>query len=168
MGNVKVKPLGVKCNLQCLYCYQNTERDAKNVYHRSYDLEKIKAGIEEGKDGAFFLFGGEALLIPKKDLEELWSWGFQKYGSNGIQTNGTLIDDDHIRMFKQYNVDVGISIDGPGELNNVRWVSTVERTREATAKTHAAIERLCQEEIFPGLIIIVTAPQKSVSGAAIS
>jgi uncharacterized protein len=91
--------------------------------------------------------------VPKKDLEELWSWGFQKYERNGIQTNGTLIDDDHIRMFKQYQVHVGISVDGPEELNDIRWAGTLKQTRKATAKTHAAIERLCQEKISVGLIV---------------
>jgi uncharacterized protein len=112
----------------------------------------MKAAIEQEGE-SFTLFGGEALLLPEHDLEELWSWGYQRYGTNGIQTNGTLINDGHIRMFKQYRVHVGISIDGPGALNDVRWAGTLERTREATAKTHAAVERLCKEGIPPSLII---------------
>jgi uncharacterized protein len=148
---IELRPLGVKCNIQCQYCYQNPQRDAGNVPH-SYNMEKMKAAIEK-EGGSFSLFGGEALLVPESDLEELWSWGFQKHGYNGIQTNGTLINDNHIRMFKQYKVGVGISIDGPGELNDVRWVGSVERTREATAKTLLAIERLCQEGIPPSLIV---------------
>jgi uncharacterized protein len=35
----------------------------------------------------------------------------------------------------------------------VRWVGTLERTREATAKTEAAIERLPAEGVIPGLIV---------------
>lgn len=149
--SVELRPLGVKCNIQCQYCYQDPQRDAGNVLH-SYDLEKMKAGLEkEGKQ--FTLFGGEPLLVPEKDLEELWSWGFQKYGGNALQSNGTLINDNHIRMFKEYRVRVGISVDGPEELNDVRWAGSLKRTREATAKTHAAIERLCKEGIPPGMII---------------
>ena len=148
---IELRPLGVKCNIQCQYCYQNPQRDAGNIPH-SYDMEKMKAAIER-EGGSFSLFGGEALLVPESDLEELWSWGFQKYGRNGIQTNGTLINENHIRMFKQYKVGVGISIDGPGELNDVRWLGTLERTRKATAKTEAAIERLCEEGHAPSLII---------------
>ena len=63
--------------------------------------------------------------------------GPRKYGSNGIQTNGVLINDEHIRMFRDYKVHVGVSVDGPGELNDSRWAGTLERTREATAKTEA-------------------------------
>ncbi len=83
----------------------------------------------------------------------MWSWGLQKFGSNTIQTNGTLINDEHIRLFKAYKVAVGISIDGPGELNDVRWHGTLERTREATAKTEKAVERLCREGMTPSLIV---------------
>ncbi|MHC4695695.1 MAG: radical SAM protein [Planctomycetota bacterium] len=148
---VEVRPLSVACNLQCQYCYQHAQRDAGNT-HETYDIEKMKACIE--KEGRVFtVFGGEPLMVPEKDLEELWSWGFEKYGRNGIQTNGTLINDNHVRMFKAYNVGVGISVDGPGELNDVRWAGTLERTRQATENTQAAIERLSKEGIPTSLII---------------
>lgn len=149
--SVELRPLGVKCNIQCQYCYQNPQRDAGNILH-SYDVERMKAAIER-EGGPFTLFGGEALLVREEDLEDLWSWGVQKYGGNSVQTNGVLINDNHIRMFRAYRVHVGISIDGPGELNDVRWAGTLELTRAATAKTHAAIERLCREGIPPSIIV---------------
>jgi radical SAM protein with 4Fe4S-binding SPASM domain len=148
---VELRPLGVACNIQCQYCYQNPERDAGNIA-RSYDLEAMKAAVER-EGGPFTLFGGEALLIPEPDLEKLWAWGLERYGSNSLQTNAVLINDAHVRMFRQYKVDVGISIDGPGELNDARWNGTLERTREATAKTEAAIECLCREGMAPSLIV---------------
>jgi uncharacterized protein len=148
---VELRPMGVRCNLQCQYCYQNPQRDAGNVA-RSYSLERMKAAIE-AEGGPFTLFGGEPLLVPEQDLEELWSWGLERFGRNGIQTNGVLINDEHIRMFRQYNVQVGISIDGPQELNDARWHGSLERTRAATAKTEAAIDRLCSEGLAPSLIV---------------
>jgi uncharacterized protein len=148
---VELRPLGVNCNLQCQYCYQNPQRDAGNLA-RSYDIELMKAAIK-AEGGPFALFGGEPLLVPEKDLEYLWSWGMAEFGSNAVQTNGVLINDAHIRMFKAYRVSVGISIDGPGELNDVRWHGTLERTREATIKTESAVARLCREGIRPSLIV---------------
>ena len=148
---IELRPLGVKCNIRCGYCYQNPQRDADNTL-QSYDMKKMKSAIEAA-GGPFSLFGGEALLIPEKDLEELWSWGFKKWKRNSIQTNGTLINDRHIEMFKKYKVHVGISIDGPGELNDLRVAGTLENTRAATAKTEQAIERLCKEGIATSLII---------------
>ena len=149
--SVELRPLGVKCNIQCVYCYQNPQRDAGNVQH-SYDLERMKSAVE-AEGGGFTLFGGEGLMVPERDLEALWAWGLEKYGGNNIQTNATLITDSHIRLFKRYKVQVGISVDGPGELNDARWVGSLARTREATGRTHAAIERLCQEGIPPSLIV---------------
>jgi uncharacterized protein len=139
---VELLPLGVSCNIQCQYCYETPQRDAGNLQH-SYDMQKMKDAVK-AEGGPFTLFGGEPLLVPEKDLEELWSWGVAQFGRNSIQTNGTLINDEHIRMFKQYKVAVGISLDGPGELNDVRWHGSLEKTRLSTAKTESAIRLLPQ------------------------
>lgn len=148
---VELKPLGVVCNIQCHYCYENPLRDAGNK-PAAYDMDAMKAAVlREGRP--FSLFGGEALLMPKADLEALWAWGFEQFGRNGVQTNGTLIDAAHIAMFKRYKVDVGISVDGPAELNDARWSASLTKTRAATARTQAAIETLCGEGIPPGLIV---------------
>lgn len=148
---VELRPLGVRCNIQCHYCYQNPQRDAGN-FTAKYDVNRMKAAIS-AEGGAFALFGGEPLLLDLEDLEDLWSWGFSRFGHNAVQSNGTLITDEHVRMFKQYNVSVGISLDGPGALNDVRWHGTLEKTREATEASQRAIRRLCAEGRPPSLII---------------
>ncbi|MFC5699993.1 radical SAM protein [Cohnella faecalis] len=148
---VELRPLGVACNISCHYCYQNPQREAGNVPH-SYDLERMKKAVER-EGGPFTLFGGEALLIPIKDLEELFRWGQEKYGHTSLQTNGVLIDDERLALFKKYNVYVGVSIDGPDELNDLRWQINQERTRRSTERTIANIIRLCREHRPPGLIV---------------
>jgi uncharacterized protein len=148
---IELRPLGVGCNIRCHYCYQNPERDVGGL-SRKYSIPAMQAAVEREKT-SFTLFGGEALLVPEDDLERLWSWGWEKFRTNGIQTNGVLINENHIRMFKKYRVHVGISIDGPGELNDVRWAGSLEATRKATAKTEAAIRRLCEEGCVPSLIV---------------
>src|SRR4051794_6471099 len=148
---VELRPLGVACNLRCQYCYQNPQRDAQSS-RRRYDLDVMKAAVE-AEGGPFTLFGGEPLLLPLEDLENLWSWGLARFGRNGVQTNGALITDRHIEIFLRYRVHVGISIDGPGPLNDVRWGGTLERTRQATARSEAAILRLIDANIAPSLIV---------------
>jgi uncharacterized protein len=148
---VELRPLGVACNIQCQYCYQNPQRDAGNI-PSTYDLVKMMAAIED-EGGPFALFGGEPLLIPIADLEALWSWGLEKYGSNSLQTNGALITDEHLRLFRDYKVHVGISIDGPEELNDARWAGSVQHTRAVTHRVHDIIERLCREGLAPSLIV---------------
>jgi uncharacterized protein len=148
---VELRPLGVQCNLQCHYCYQHPQRDA-GLPARAYDLDRMKAAIL-AEHRPFSLFGGEPLLLPKEDLEEIWKWGLEQFGRNTVQTNATLIDDDHIRMFRDYRVHVGVSIDGPGPLNDARWFGTLARTRAATARTEAALARLCAENLRPSIIL---------------
>jgi uncharacterized protein len=64
-----------------------------------------------------------------------------------------LLNERHIEMFKRYRVQVGVSLDGPGELNDVRWAGSLASTRERTARTENAIARLCAEGLAPSMII---------------
>lgn len=141
----EVRAQGVACPLSCDYCYQNPMRDAGNIktqYEIYQLLEKIKGAKER-----FSLFGGEPLLMPKQDLEILFDYGFETYKENALQTNGMLIDDEHIAMFKKYNVSVGVSIDGPDELNDLRFYKNKAETRKATATTISNIEKMANEGI---------------------
>jgi uncharacterized protein len=152
---VEARPLGVACQLSCSYCYQEPLRTTGNS-NKKYSLDKMIEQIEKvGQD--FNLFGGEALLIPKRDLERMWRYGFERFGKNGIQTNGALIDDDHIKLFKEFNVNVGVSIDGWGDLNSLRTVrgkeSSNEKTLESTNKTVENILKLRKAGISVGIII---------------
>jgi uncharacterized protein len=149
--SVELRPLGVACNIACRYCYQQPQRDAR-APRRHYDIARMKQSVER-LGGPFVLFGGEPLLLPLEDLEELWRWGHERYGENYLQTNGTLIGDEHLRLFHSYNVHVGISIDGPGELNDARWSRGLSRTRAATARTEAAIARVAAEWRPPSVIV---------------
>lgn len=148
---IEARPLGVACNLSCTYCYQEPIRAAGNI-RTKYDVDKMLAEIDRVGQ-RFNLFGGEALLVPKDDLERFFKHGFEKFGEVGLQTNGTLIDDDHIAMFKKYNVRPGISIDGAGDLNRLRWVGSEEKTDEHTQRTMDNIIKLRKAGIGVGVII---------------
>jgi uncharacterized protein len=112
----------------------------------------MKAAISR-LGGPFALFGGEPLLVRDVDLEALWAWGFARFGRNYIQTNGTILSDNHLRMITAYNVHVGVSVDGPGALNDLRWHGTLKKTRAATARTELAIKRLCRAGAAPSLVV---------------
>lgn len=146
-------PLGVRCNLSCTYCYQHPMRDAGNIGDdRPYDFDKMFAALKaEGSD--FLVFGGEPLLVPLVDLECIWAWGFERFRKNGVQTNGVLITPEHIEAFKRYNVHVGFSMDGPDELNDSRWAGTLDRTREATKKSHANMAACIAADVAVSIII---------------
>ena len=149
---VEVLPVGVACNLGCTYCYQNPMRDAGNFTDTDYDIDAIISTLD-GQSHDFNIFGGEALLVPIKDLERLWAYGLERFDKNGTQTNGVLITDEHIELFKKYKVHVGISMDGPDELNSLRWSGSKVKTDEATAKTFNNIKKLIHEGLRVSLII---------------
>jgi uncharacterized protein len=125
-----VKPVGAVCNLGCTYCYY---LDRKNLYRgtgplkMSNDiLEKyIKQHIDASADDdiMFSWHGGEpvlagidfyrkAVIIQKKYLPP------GRTIINGIQTNGTLLNDEWCRFLKAENFIAGISIDGPDDFHN--------------------------------------------------
>lgn len=156
---VEVRPLAELCNLGCTYCYQESIRKAKNISTK-YDVDKIIERLEEVNQ-KFHLFGGEAFLVPREDRVKLWEYGYEKFKENGVQTNGTLIEESDIMDLLKYNVNVGISIDGPNELNDLREVRTgkkgsperLEATRKATQKTLDNIRMLTRHKVNVGIII---------------
>jgi uncharacterized protein len=150
--SIEVSPVGVTCNLSCPYCYEHPMREAGNFNEKPYDLDKMIAGLEK-EGGKFGLFGGEPLLTDLETLEGLWKFGLERFGSNQIQTNATLINEKHIELFKKYKVHVGISVDGPDELNDARWAGSLEETRRRTKMSMDAADRLCDEGIPPSFIV---------------
>lgn len=152
---IEVNPVGVRCERGCLYCYEGASRRAvRNAAPGPLNHERIQLRVLEaaGPDG-FSLFGGEPLLAPLADLERLWSFGLERYGKNGVQTDGHLVTDEHVALFKRYRVHVGFSIDGPGELNDARVRGTLAQTREATRASETALHRCMTEGVDCSLIV---------------
>lgn len=147
---VEATPLKNACNIQCTYCYEKFMRVEEKP--ETYSIEKMLQSIDK-ENVDFTMFGGEPLLVPLEDLEKFFAHGFEKYGKNGIQTNGTLITSRHIDLFRRYNVHVGISVDGPEFLNDNRRVGSLDNTRKMTGRTIDAIKDLCYLGMVPSLIV---------------
>lgn len=152
---VEVNPAGFACTRSCTYCYETASRRAThNALPASIDHARVRLRVIEaaGPDG-FSLFGGEPLLAPLADLERLWSFGLERYGTNGVQTDGHLVTEEHLALFARYRVHVGFSIDGPAELNDARVRGTLAQTREATAASEAALRACLARGIQASLIV---------------
>lgn len=150
--SVELRPLGVSCNIGCHYCYQNPLRNV-GKFRQRYDLEKMKAAVRR-TGGPVTFFGGEPLLLKLRDLEHLLEWGYKEYGYSQLQTNGSLVTEEHLQLFRRYRVRLGISMDGPGELNDARWAHSTERTRAITSRVEQLIDELADDPILrPGLIV---------------
>lgn len=149
--SVEVRPIGDKCNIKCVYCYQEGIRAAGNV-RDSYAISEIIDRLEQQGE-AFSLFGGEIMLLPRRDLEELLAYGYERHGGCTVQTNGTLVSTAHLDLFERYSVRLGISIDGPGPLNDARWAGSLIATRRSTARTEGLIAVLTERGTPPNLIV---------------
>ncbi len=145
------------------HCYQEGIRTAGNVPD-GYDVEAMLRALDEIGE-PFSLFGGEIMMVRRADLKRLLAFGLQRYGGTKLQTNATLIEEADLALFRDYAVRVGISIDGPGGLNDARWAGTFVATRRATARTEAVIETLCHEGTPP--TIIITLHRLNTQGACL-
>ena len=150
MSSIEIAPVAWTCDIGCGYCYENPMRDAGNSGNNGYDFDAITRAVD-GVSGDFTLFGGEALLAPERINEPL-RLGFEKTGVTDLQTNDSLINDDHIRMFLRYNARVGVSLGGADKMDDLRWAGTLEKTRRTTAATEANIRRLREAGISVSII----------------
>jgi uncharacterized protein len=150
------------CNINCKYCYlpNRDSRERMNVKLLSEILENIyKSNIVQS---SFVLLwhAGEPLSIPISFYREAFeviknfsdAYGYEIV--NTIQTNGTLITDELCHLFKQYNVEIGVSIDGPKFLHDNQRVT---RSNQGTFdKTIQGIQRLQQHGILVKTISVLT------------
>lgn len=134
------------CNLDCDYCYL-PDRHLKN--RLSIDLiEPIFKAIFTspflGNYVDICWHAGEPLAVPVSFYQEVFKQieiASQKYNSqqipicHSIQTNGTLINQAWCDLFKQHNICVGISIDGPDFLHDIH-----RKTRTGVG-SHASVMR---------------------------
>jgi uncharacterized protein len=124
------KPIGSICNLQCDYCYylkkQSLYPDDQSFRLPDDLLEKyIRQHIEACPDPVirFAWHGGEPTLLGLDYFRRIVEIQ-RKYQSshrqifNGIQTNGTLLDEDWCRFLAEKGFGAGLSLDGPQEMHD--------------------------------------------------
>ena len=156
------------CNLSCNYCMEEEDRTVNgNDVTDNYDMDAIMSELEKFKERypqeIPGLHGGEPLLLRDDDIETIFKWVYDNYDSvkNGeeyshIQTNGTLLRDKHIDIFDKYNVNVGISCDGPPELNKEREAAMREdATDRLSGLTYENIFKLGETDVPVGVIVVV-------------
>jgi uncharacterized protein len=126
--HVMTKPRGAICNLDCAYCYflkkEALYPDSKFRMDDATLEQFTRQYIEQGGDEVVFSWqGGEPTMMKLAFFERAvqLQQQYQRPGTqifNTFQTNGTLLDQDWCRFFKQHNFLVGLSLDGPRELHD--------------------------------------------------
>lgn len=125
---VMLKPVGSKCNLNCDYCYYLEKENLYNNINQVMSENLLERFIKQYIDSQtmpdimFTWHGGETLMRPisfyKKAIELQKKYANGRNIDNSIQTNGTLLNDDWCKFFKENNFLVGISIDGPKDFHD--------------------------------------------------
>jgi uncharacterized protein len=164
-----------RCNLVCSYCYYffSADQSYKSRPGRVSRavIDQLARFLAEGAAAVdlpaikIVFHGGEPLLLRKADFE----YACERFRRDirvttdillSVQTNGVLIDDEWVDIFRRWGVSVGISIDGDREVNDRHRVD--RRGRGSHARIVEAIQRLkaaAQDNpwLEPGLLTVLNA-----------
>jgi len=162
---VFTKPAGSICNLDCHYCYYLNK---EHLYPKGesfrmtddileeYIVQHINASLDQVI--SFSWHGGEP-TIPGLDYFRKIVALQRKHQppnrriTNGIQTNGTLLDEDWCRFLAAEDFAVGISLDGPQELHDCYRVTKDQKPTHK--KTMRGYKLLQQHKVLCEILCVV-------------
>lgn len=135
------------CNLRCKYCYlpeykKSGDKNTDEIAISSARTFVEKCEREDIRIGHAILHGAESGLLSPEAAAAVASIFAQAGGyrySVGIQSNGTLFNDDYFNRFEQHADDalvfgVGISMDGPASITDpIRGKGVYHRASEGLA-----------------------------------
>lgn len=106
-----------RCNNNCRHCYINCPENDESLREQELSFEDIRQLADDAVDlGALWclITGGEPLL--RDDFFDLYMYLKKKGLLVSVFTNGTLITDEHISLFKKYPPrDLEVSVYGAAE-----------------------------------------------------
>jgi uncharacterized protein len=163
LTSILIKPASALCNLDCSYCFY-LDRDLDpyaELPQRRMSDETLERLVDSWlfysyPQSTFAFQGGEPTLAGLPFFEKLVRLQ-QARGrdgqsvSNALQTNGVLLDDAWCQLFQQYQFLIGLSLDGPEDINDryrynkdghgtYKWVM---RGLEALQKNKVEFNILC-------------------------
>jgi uncharacterized protein len=160
-----------RCNINCSYCYVYNQADdgwkmqPKLMSEETAALvvRRIRDHLDaHGKtDCSIVLHGGEPLLGGRKHLEMLIDTllcGLVDGGIDvtmGIQSNGLLFTREIGELCRRHGITLGVSIDGPPEVNDRHRVD--HRNRPTSMRLEPRLRRLATEypDIFGGILCVI-------------
>lgn len=151
---IMIKMVGTNCNMNCEYCYEYISKNTHTRFSTSEQVIEYLASFINYAHVFIVFHGGEPLLASKKEVGAILNF-IQKNFLNEyriqFQTNGTLLDDEWIELFKQYepNLSLSISLDPVGikdlrKMNNTNYREIVEHN----------LKRYCNEIQNIGIIAV--------------
>lgn len=130
VGKVNILYLCVtdSCNFDCKYCFVNKSSDNIKKYNAVMNFDTAKIAVDKWlehtklhniQEKTILFYGGEPLLnfkLIQKVVDYISS--LNETVNYEIVTNGSLITEEVAKFFKQNSFSVGVSIDGPKEMND--------------------------------------------------
>ncbi len=163
--SIMLKPASSSCNLRCKYCFYNDLSSAREVSVRGLMSEDTlkevlkKAFAFAGKDRVMLSFqGGEPLIAGKQFFYKLHEL-IRTLNVNrapvsiGIQTNGTLIDEEWCTIFRRGGYLVGLSLDGDKIANENRIDAQFQPTFDRVLKSAKLLQK---NKVDFNILIVLT------------
>jgi uncharacterized protein len=159
--------VAARCNLNCTYCYefnlsdQTWRKSAPLMTDAVFDhaLRRIRRHCDVSGQTAVNLsfHGGEPCLLGHKRFND-WCDRARKVLEGvrvkiSLQTNGSLIDDDWAKVFADQRVNLGISLDGPKDINDAARVD--RRGRGSYDRVVRGMERLKGAGVHFGILTVI-------------
>lgn len=138
-----------RCNLRCIYCFPDARSHFERIEPRPLGaLLDVANQIIEAKVLKVTLSGGECLLYPGM-------WRLAKCLRNAgitvaLISNGTPLTDKVVDELRETGVCIGISIDGPEDVNAKTRGSGVYR------KAVRAVRKLVEASVPVSVLVTVT------------
>jgi uncharacterized protein len=132
-----VLKLTERCNINCTYCYMfNKESNLFASKPKRLDLATAReigrflrsAAVDVSASVVcLILHGGEPLMIAPAEFRKLCDVLIEEIAPSAqvqftIQTNAMLVNDRWIDLFEDYNMSVGVSLDGDARLNDLHRI----------------------------------------------
>jgi len=151
--NTVVLPIVSDCNLNCPYCFAHSESGFNFGSFTNDDIVKTlefvvnENKLKNKKNFSIVFFGGEPLLNPEaiRFTIEYMKTNYPDYNIfYSITTNGTILNEDIINLFREHKVAVLVSIDGPDNEFNLRYY---KNGKKSLSKVISNIEELKKSNI---------------------
>ena len=164
-----------RCNINCTYCYMfNRGNDDYLDRPAVISTQWITEGVARLKASrvSIILHGGEPMMLKKRKFREMCealrsSLDGVASLQLGMQTNAILVDDEWIDLISEFDIALGVSLDGPPEVNDQYRIDKKGRgTHHATLAGLARLQdaynagRICK----PGIICVIN-PNHSAQAA---
>lgn len=148
------------CNMRCRYCFIEP-----SVFHKTMVSDTAKRLIRVFLDSDWFdtvhfvWHGGEPLLRGSRFFEDLVNeqrrLPTRVSYTNSIQTNATLLDNEWLAFLSKNSFSIGLSLDGPKELNDASRPMRKGPPISAYAVTLEAADRLRALGQGPAAIVVI-------------